>query len=133
MRRALARCRYHTDPFSGVSTLMPRVSRFALLASLVLNACAPTHEWVNPTLPMADRSVDMRDCRYEADREARHHSWFQRDMAMREYYWARSPSQRAMANARLHQLEMVEQMDRSRYFDRCMELRGYALRAIEKR
>ena len=84
-------------------------------------------------LPVAHRSSDMRDCRYEADFQARRQSWMQRDMAMREYWWSRSPSQRAMANARLHQLEMLEQMDRSRYFDRCMEMRGYALRPIAER
>lgn len=116
---------------------MPRFAapRRLLLASalLALAACAPTHEWVNPMLPMANRSLDMRDCRHEADFQARRHSWMQRDMAMREYWWSRSPSQRAMANARLHQLDMLEQMDRSRYFDRCMELRGYALRPIEER
>jgi hypothetical protein len=112
---------------------MPRPVSLFLLASLVLGACAPTHEWVNPGLPLANRSLDMRDCRHEADFEARRQAWFQRDMAMREYYWARSPNQRAMANARLHQLEMLEQMDRSRHFDRCMEQRGYTLRAIEER
>jgi hypothetical protein len=106
-----------------------------VIASLLLAtaACAPTHEWVNPMLPMANRSLDMRDCRYEADFQARRHSWMQRDMAMREYFWARSPGQRAMANARMHQLEMLEQMDRNRFFDRCMEIRGYALRPIDGR
>ena len=112
---------------------MPRAARLVLFASLALAACAPTHEWVNPALPLANRTSDMRDCRYEADFQARRQSWFQRDMAVREYYWARSPGQRAMANARLNQVEMLEQMDRSRFFDRCMEMRGYALRPIEER
>jgi hypothetical protein len=112
---------------------MPRSIPVLLIASLVLGACAPTHEWVNPALPLASRPADERDCRYEADFQARRHSWVQRDMAMREYYWARSPSQRAMANARLHQLDMLEQMDRGRHFERCMEQRGYALRPIEGR
>ena len=105
---------------------LPATTFRLMLASLVfaLAACAPTHEWVNPMLPMASRPSDMRDCRSEADFQARRHSWMQRDMAMRDYWWSRSPSQRAMANARLHQVEMLEQLDRSRFFDRCMELKG---------
>jgi hypothetical protein len=35
-----------------------------------------------------------------------------------------------MANARLHQLEMLSALDRQRAFDGCMEARGYSLQKL---
>lgn len=110
---------------------MPRHLLPHLLLIAALAACAPTQEWVNPVAPLGHRDGDMRDCNQEADYLARRQTAFQRDMAMRDAYYARRPGDRALANSRLHQIDTLAMLDRRRFFERCMETRGYRLRDID--
>ncbi|MBL8700165.1 MAG: hypothetical protein JNK67_17435 [Alphaproteobacteria bacterium] len=114
-----------------MSTPMPCRRLAALLVPLLAAACAPTQEWVHPMAPLGQRDADMQGCRSEAAFHARQRGWFERDRAMWDAYRARSPGDRALANMRLQQAETLAMLDRSRYFEACMEQRGYRLRAVE--
>lgn len=98
---------------------------------LLLGACAPRQEWVNPYGSLGQRGADMDDCRTEAAWRERRQSAFQRDRVMWDAYRARTPGERAFANMRLHQLDTLAIADRNRYFEQCMSERGYRLRDVD--
>jgi hypothetical protein len=109
-----------------------RSSALLLLAGL-LAGCAPTHEWVNPAVPLAMRGEDAWFCQSEAAYLARRNYWWERDRLWFDAHMSRSPGLRAHAYSRLQHLDMYESLDRSRYFEHCMRARGYALQPIVPR
>jgi hypothetical protein len=102
----------------------------AAIAIGLLSACAPTHDWVGPGDGLGMRGADMSACHQEAALRSDRSTWFHRQRLQRDAWWARNASDRAMANARLHQLEMLSALDRQRAFDGCMQARGYRLQAL---
>ncbi len=92
--------------------------------------CAPTHDWVGPGDGVGLRGADMSACHQEAALRTDRSLWFQRQQLQRDAWWSRRASDRAMANARLHQLEMLSALDRQRAFDGCMQERGYRLQKL---
>ena len=102
----------------------------SLLALLVLVGCAPTHGWVNPSASIGQRNEDFNSCRNEAAFHAHRANGFERDRLNWEAYRARSPGERAFAQSRLQQLDLSEGMNRSRFFEGCLQSRGYSLQRI---
>jgi hypothetical protein len=113
-----------------MSTRLPRVPVALALSGAVLIACAPGVEWVHPTLPLVAREADLRDCRIEADLAVDRESRLARRHYEPDGSWSASPADRAMAEARLHQFDLVAGMHRERLFEACMHGRGYTARRI---
>jgi hypothetical protein len=121
-----------------VSTLKPGAMRrirdapwlLPTLAACLLVACAPTQDWVGPGDRLGMRGADMSACHQEAALRSDRSLWVHRQQLQRDAWRARNASERAMANARLHQLEMLSALDRQRAFDGCMEARGYSLQKL---
>lgn len=100
-----------------------------MLAALA--ACGPRQEWVNTMAPLSQRDGDMQDCHAEAAYVERRQNAFARDRILWDAYRARTPSDRALANMRMHQLDTLATVDRNRHFERCMSERGYRLRDVD--
>ena len=117
-----------TDPAatSGPTRAAYRVAFLAMAASVVLGACTTGQVWVGPP-GMGPHGEDLDACRYHASMSSERQIWFERQRLQREAWWARSPSERAFANARLHQIETLSSLDRQRSFETCMQARGYRL------
>jgi hypothetical protein len=117
----------------AMSTAMPRATRSigAILLAITLGACAPTHEWAAPGIGHSMRDGDLRECTALGARSAADSYLFERRRAEREALWARRPSDRAFANMRLQQAQMLEMRDRQRHVDACMGARGYRLVPLE--
>jgi len=120
--------RYHSDRVNTVSTPMPRL--ICLLATIALAACAPTHAWVHPSASLGQRNDDFNNCRNEASFHARRATGFERDRLSWEAYRARTPGERAFAQSRLQQLDLSEGMNRNRFFEGCLQSRGYSLQRV---
>ncbi|MBM3521910.1 MAG: hypothetical protein FJX57_03045 [Alphaproteobacteria bacterium] len=112
------------------TTATPARLLLALLL-LAVGACAPRQEWVNPSVSLSQRSGDMHDCQTEAAWRERRQNAYQRDRIAWDAYRARTPSDRAFANMRMHQLDTLATMDRNRFFEHCMSERGYRLRDVD--
>ena len=102
--------------------LRPLLAAAAIAASLA--ACAPTHEWVNPAANAEARDLDTRDCNASA--------W---DIAAqrRFMYGADNRGYGGMGGVRWSQNNTLEALDRNRYFEDCMRLRGYTQQPIAPR
>jgi len=113
----------------AMSTAMPRTTTTfaALLVAFVLGACAPTHEWASPGIGASARDADLRQCMSIGAGMAAESSWHERRRVERDAWFARTRPDRAFANARLHQLQMLESLDRQRHADACMAAHGYRL------
>ena len=94
-----------------------------LVALAALAACAPTQEWVNPAAPVAAREADLGGCNAAAWTYARQRSFL---FGPRVYgpYWG------PWGAARMSQANTLETLDRNRYFEDCMQLRGYTLQPV---
>jgi hypothetical protein len=113
----------------AMSTAMPRATRSipAMLLAIMLCACAPTHEWAAPGIGQSMRDGDLRDCTALGALAAADTYWFERRRAEREAWASRRPTDRAFANMRLQQAQMLEMRDRQRHVDACMGARGYRM------
>lgn len=113
------------------TTRRPGGTAPALALAVLLSAtgCADPHRWVGPA-GLDARGADLEECRYEAQLRAERDFWFERQQLQREAWWARRPADRAMANARIHQLEMIAALGRQQAFDGCMSARGYVLQRV---
>jgi hypothetical protein len=114
----------------GLSGATPLVMVALTLLALLPGGCTPTHDWVGPGDGVGLRGADMSACHQEAALRTDRALWFQRQQLQRDAWWSRRASDRAMANARLHQLEMLSALDRQRAFDDCMQERGYRLQKL---
>jgi opacity protein-like surface antigen len=101
----------------------PRLLLAAALAA-ALAACAPTHEWVNPAVNEEARALDSRDCNAAA--------W---DLAAqrRFMYGGYRGGGYGMGGTAWSQNNTLEALDRNRYFEDCMRLRGYTQQPIAPR
>ncbi len=106
-----------------------RAAALALLAAVLATGCVDQYRWVGPA-GLDARDADLADCRYESALRADHEFWFERQHLQREAWWSRRPADRAMANARLQQLEMISTMRRQQAFDGCMGARGYVQQRV---
>ena len=106
-------------------------ARLAIVLTVILSlgGCAPTHRWVGPA-GLDAPGADLADCRHEAALRTDREMWFERQRLQRDAWWARSPSERAFANARLHQMETLSSLNRQRAFEGCMGARGWRLQEI---
>lgn len=96
----------------------------AVAALVALAACAPTHEWVNPAANDEARSIDSRDCNAAA--------WDYAQQRRFLYGGDYRGGYGAMGGVRLSQNNTIEALDRNRYFEDCMRLRGYTQQPIKQ-
>ena len=106
---------------------VPPSAAFALVALVAaLGACAPTHEWVNPAVGLDAREADTRDCNAAA--------WDYAQQRRFLYGGAYGPGFGYGAGGGgvgWSQANTLAALDRSRFFDDCMRLRGYSQRPIK--
>jgi len=101
----------------------PLLALVGLAASLT--ACAPTHEWVNPAAGLGTREADTRDCNAAAWDFAENRR-FLYGGGYRGYGYGPWGGGVAWSQA-----NTLAALDRSRYFDDCMRLRGYTQQPIK--
>src|SRR5262245_19766258 len=99
-----------------------RLAVAALAAALA--SCAPTHEWVNPAANMEARDLDTRDCNARA--------WDYAQQRRFLYGGDYRLGSTAMGGVGWSQNNTVEALDRNRYFEDCMRLRGYTQQPIKQ-
>ena len=117
----------------AVSTAMPRATALLAASALLglLSGCAPMHEWAAPGIGHSMRDADLRECSALGARLAADSTFFERRHAEREAWWARRPSDRAFANMRVQQMQLLEARDRQRHVEACMGARGYRLVPVD--
>jgi hypothetical protein len=114
---------------SGVRPRRRHTTTLALLAVVLATGCVGQYRWVGPA-GLDAHEADLADCRYESALRADHAFWFERQHLQREAWWSRRPADRAMANARLQQIEMMSAMHRQQAFEGCMAARGYVQQQV---
>ena len=102
----------------------PRPLLAAILAA-ALGACAPTHEWVNPAANLEARDLDTRNCNAAAWDYAQQ----RRFLYGGDYRGTIGP----WGGVGWSQNNTIEALDRNRYFEDCMRLRGYTQQPIAPR
>lgn len=106
---------------------VPASSACALVALVAaLGACAPTHEWVNPAAGLDAREADTRDCNAAAWNFAEQRRFLYGGADRRGYgAWG--------GGVGWSQANTLAALDRGRFFDDCMRLRGYTQQPIKPR